>query len=36
LHDEERLDYIDTKELYNIALKHKLAERRAKASLLKI
>jgi NAD-dependent dihydropyrimidine dehydrogenase PreA subunit len=35
LDDEENLDDIDTKELYNIALKHKLAERRAKVSLLK-
>ena len=35
LHDEEKLGETDTKELYNIALKHKLAERRAKISLLK-
>jgi len=33
LHDEEKLDDIDTKTLYNIALKHKLAERRKKVSL---
>jgi len=35
LHDEEKFDETETKELYNIALKHKLAERRAKVSLLK-
>ena len=35
LHDEEKFDETDTKALYNIALKHKLADRRAKVSLLK-
>jgi NAD-dependent dihydropyrimidine dehydrogenase PreA subunit len=35
LHYEEKFDETDTKALYNIALKHKLAERRAKVSLLK-
>jgi len=35
LHDEEHLAETDTKALYNIALKHKLEERRAKVSLLK-
>jgi len=34
LHDEEEAE-MDTKELYNKALKHKLEERRAKVSLLK-
>jgi len=35
LHDEAEHGETDTKELYNIALKQKLAERRAKVSLLK-
>ena len=35
LHDEEKFDETETKALYNIALKHKLAERRAKVSLLR-
>ena len=35
LHDEEPLDDVDFKTLQNIALKHKLEERRAKVSLLR-
>ncbi|MDR0796277.1 MAG: ferredoxin family protein [Tannerella sp.] len=35
LHNEEKLDETDTKVIYNIALKYKLEERRAKVSLFK-
>ena len=35
LHDEEEAVEMNTKELYNTALKHKLEERRAKVSLFK-
>jgi ferredoxin len=35
LHDEEQFSTIETKALYNAALKQKLAERRAKVSLFK-
>jgi NAD-dependent dihydropyrimidine dehydrogenase PreA subunit len=35
LHDEEPLGETDTRALYNVALKQKLAERRAKVSLFK-
>ena len=35
VHHEEKIDETDNKALYNTALKHKLAARRAKVSLLK-